>query len=306
MADDLLRLLQADAEHLSQRADFYEHYAQHLAEGIERERSRGGAINGGGWRTAAYVATALRFAAQYALVVDPQRAAALLRRAADAYLDLGVSYGYLLLATVDPDAVAQRMFSERARAAAMHAHDERPLAAAAAVHPAQLTYLLLAMSSDRIIASELQGPRRALRERLGAHGTAVVGPQSLPLAIYVTFCDELLRLSEGDSTQNAVQSVEPIIAPLMRMGRGYEDGIRDARINQYLWDRLQAPVDIVDLDIVGMTVLAKVAMERAGMDLDAQVRQTTDLTLATVPMYVGLTLRGPGSSDVPGRDAHLT
>jgi hypothetical protein len=306
MTNELIEVLGVNPEHIARRADFYEHYAATLADVATDERSAGVAADTAGWRTAACVATALRFAAQYALLVDSQRAIRLLREAAERYLDLGVHYGYLLLATAEPDAVAKRMFSERGQSSSYDAQThERPLAAAASAHPAQLTYLLLVMSGDRTIANELRKTRETLHERLRAHSTAPVGPQSFPVDFYLTFCDTLAsvndrgeRITKGDSPSSR------IVRTLGQMGQRYEDGIQRAHVNRYLWEEQQAPVDIVDLDIVGMTTIANAAMEHAGMDLKRDIRRAVDdrQTLAMLPIYVGLQLHEHGSGERPDSD----
>jgi hypothetical protein len=305
MNDRLIEVLGVDPEHIARRADFYEHYAATLTEAATDERALGVADDTDGWRTAACVATALRFAAQYALLVDSQRAIRLMREAAGTYLDLGVPYGYLLLATANPDAVAPRMFSDRGQLSPSdgEARNGR-LAAAASAHPAQLTYLLLVMSGDRAVAGELREARKTLHERLSAHSTAPVGPQSLPVDFYLAFCDTLATLNNREQRFTREEPLSrQIVRTLGQMGRRYEDGIKRARANQYLWEHQQAPVDIVDLDIVGMTVIADVAMEHAGMDLNRDIRSATDEspTLAMLPMYAGLELHqhGPGEQSDP-------
>jgi len=309
MANELIEILGVDPEHIARRVDFYEHYAATLTEAATNERSPGVAVDTDGWRTSACVATALRFAAQYALLVDPQRAIRLLRGAAETYLDLGVPYGYLLLATAEPDAVAPRMFSDRGQSSSREGETrERPLATAASAHPAQLTYLLLVMCGDRTIASELSKPREALHQRLIAHGTAPVGPQSLPVDFYLAFCDTLTSLNNRGQRITAEDSASSrVVRTLGQMGRRYESAIQRAHVNQYLWEQQQAPVDIVDLDIVGMTVIAAVAMEHVGMNLkrDIALAANDSHGLAMLPIYAGLGLHeGPGEypdSDVPSQ-----
>ncbi len=311
MADELTEILGVDREHLARRADFYEHYAATLSDMTSEEISPSVATTTDGWRTAACVGTALRFAAQYALLFDSHRAIRLLREAARVYLDLGVHYGYLLLAMAEPDAVAQHMFSEFQFSYREGQAPDRPLAAAAWAHPAQLTYLLLVMSSHGIIASELSQAHKSVHERLSAHGTAPVGPQSLPVDFYLTFCDTLTSLNDRE---RRVERSEPasnrIVRMLSQMGRGYEDAIRRAHVNQYLWELQQAPVDIVDLDIVGMTILADVAMREAGMDLKTEVRLAVNdsPTMAMLPIYTGLALHEsrpdtrPNAEEASGED----
>jgi hypothetical protein len=296
MTDALFEILEVDPEHATRRADFFEHYAASLREATVDDQAPGLAPDPDRWRTDACVATALRFAAQYAVLVDAGRGIALLRDAAATYLDLGVPYGYLLLAAADPEEARSRMLEKRVRE---HDRAPRPLAAAASAHPAQLTYTMVVMSGDRMLAKELRRDRARLHDRLTAHSTAPVGPQSLPVSRYLTVCDALLTLSADRNVM--VTDATPsgaIVSALTQMGRAYADGIERARVNRYAWDRQQAPVDILDLDIVGMTLVANRAMADAGIELEDELGRVdpSGPTLSTVPIHAALAL-DPGHTE---------
>jgi hypothetical protein len=292
MSQRLVNLLETETSVLATRATFYEHYATQLAE-------TQGAAELVGWQTRAAVATAFRFAAQYALLVDAARARRLLRRAADAYLGLGLPYGYLLLAASEPREVSQRMFSDlnsRSHGNEPYA-SERPLASAADGHPVQLSYRLLVMSGNVALAQELPGEREALHRQLTAHRTAPIGAQNLSVGDYLTFADLLTILTVDTSLGADVEPVaDAVLVALTGIGTGYAEGIQRAQANTYLWRHQQSPVDIVDLDIVAMTRLASSALASHQIDL-AQLT-SREPTLATLPMYAAMELNEPGELEL--------
>lgn len=256
MNGEALEILGVDAELLLQRAEFFEAEGRALDEGAAGQQRLNTHSD---WTTDACVATAYRYAAQYAILVDVSRARRLLLESAERYSALGTPYGYFLMAAADPERLASRIFEEGPQRMSLEYGDgARPLARAALGIPVQLAYFLLSLHARGVLAREFSAIRETAMTRARAHESTPIGPEGVPIKRYLDFTDFLAAdtMQGIIDEEGVVRLAQRTVAGLAPLARQYAENIEQARANRYLWERLQAPVDVVDLDIAGMAALA--------------------------------------------------
>jgi uncharacterized protein YigA (DUF484 family) len=213
-----------------------------------------------------------------------------------------------LLVVASPDDAATALFRDLATwdsdlsAASEHGEMGGPLSTAARDHPAQVAYLALAGSMHRSVAQKVPAKTRATRQRASMHGTAPVGPQSVPIGLYVRFAHAIDALHEASDSQVTVSLGTQLVGALRQMAGRYAESIAQAQANRYLWERLQSPVDVVDLDVAVMTAAAAEALEPVGLDFrDVGAPILADLPpLVRTSMTLGVGLRRDGPAQPPG------
>ena len=247
-----------DPDKATLTADLFESYAGYAAEELTSlsEEDR--------WQSDVDAGSAYRTAAQWALLDDPRRTRQLLLAAADHFTS---TYGYaafLRAVAGEPprDAVADarrlRVLNPPTdwlgvRLAPMSpddadlenmAPDERWPGLA---HPQQQAYLLLALAGERELPVQALNDVLAACRNLGRrHEGHPIGSIGLPLWRYWRAAEQLLF---GD----VISVAREILVPL---DHRYTDAVTGAQSNTYLWNNAASPVDVVDLEIVGLTVLA--------------------------------------------------
>ncbi|QUQ65563.1 hypothetical protein [Kutzneria sp. CA-103260] len=251
-------------------------------------------------------ASALREAAQWALLLDPVPATRLLRRAGDQFLQLGQAFGAYLEVLAgggkrgaDPVVLAQalRDMSDRPRD---DVEDEYQPMPEIRFQQQQQAYLVVAASAvatqadGRADADRAYSSRDVLGSALGenletsAHSTGVlpVGSLGTPIHRFWSVARNLL----GDSGQDVFEIARHLVA----MCQAYEEAISLARANDYLWRNGAAPVDIADLDIAGISALTVRRFD--GDRLEAALADATlgrGLSpIARVPFELGISLAG--------------
>jgi hypothetical protein len=114
-------------------------------------------------------------------------------------------------------------------------------------HPQQQAYLLLALAAERELPSRARDDLLAVCGNAGRqHEGHAIGALGLPLWRYWRAAELLLR---GELSTLAAEVLVPL-------DHRYTDVTRGARSNSYLWDNAASPVDVVDLEIVGLVALA--------------------------------------------------
>lgn len=285
--DGAVEALGANPEVLIRSSRFFESYAENSVDARSRTSSQ--------WLRFGTAATALRFAAQFAALVDPPRSINLVQRSASYYVNLGLPYGYFLYASfLEKNAAVESLISGPVghwlqslasnRIVDVPESSER-LEHVALTYPVQQMYLVLAMATHYEVWVEFQSPLESLGESLSVHGTQPIGPQSSPMSDYLGIA-QVIQSIHRDSRKARYEAA----VVLRRLAQRYESSILSARESPYLWDSLQTPVDIVDLDIVAMTIAVGTALERASMErLHADESPFEDLSrVALIPISVGL------------------
>jgi hypothetical protein len=289
------------------RAWFFESYAQLLDEraattpaatiGIDDARAD--------WLDDAERATALRQAGQFELLVDQQHARSLLLDAAQSYLRAGVPYGHFLATAFSVDVAPPILFSGPGRLVWPLVHASQavsppttepteppepgPLGPDALLDWVQQAYVYLVVNAHRPLWQEFRHVIAPLRSAPQASAVSPVGPQSVPLRSYWQIGNLF-----GDLHEEREEARRPLLSRIAAIARRYEDAINQARQNEYLWSSLQSPVEVVDLDIAGISALADIALEQASMPrFDFEEAPLSTLSaVAQIPIRAGIILRG--------------
>lgn len=241
-------------------------------------------------------ASALREAAQWALLVDPQPAATLLRRAGDQFLHLGQAFGAYLeeLAGGREHGASSVVLTQ-----ALRAMSDRPQDFEGDYQPMpeirlqqqQQAYLVVAASAVVAMQSDnASGLAGVLDENLerSPHNTGVlpVGSLGTPIHRFWSVARHLL----GDSSRDIFEIARHLVA----MCQAYEEAISLARANDHLWSNGAAPVDIADLDIAGIAALTTRRFN--GDRLEGALAEATLGRglgpIARVPVDLGISLAG--------------
>jgi hypothetical protein len=202
--------------------------------------------------------SALREAAQWATLLDPARPLSLLRRAGELTAAHGPGFSAFLLTVSDlgdddarnvptpsDPAVYARNVSMLRNSGPERQSDE-PVPGPMR-HPQQQAYLLLSLAA-------LQRPRRehrgTLREFIAGSphrdGVTPVGPLGIPIRVYWDIARLMLSNTE----------LRPVVRHLTAMAGRYADRVELARTNTHLWEHAAAPVDVGNVDMSCLAVLA--------------------------------------------------
>ncbi|MGK7924144.1 MAG: hypothetical protein AB4290_02640 [Spirulina sp.] len=259
MQEEVIAILELqNLELIESRTRFLESYADEVIEESFAEP----------WMPQAASATALTQAAQSAWLLDDNRAARLLKRAASRYYRAGLPYGYFLSSLIANSRDTMTMLVEGPAVSMLEAilHNERldredmgELGIVSLRYPNQQVYLLLAFLSHREIANKFGNLIERAVESLDVHGTLPMGPQSVPLARYITVARLVWEIhrSRGDiSFRRVLQEM----SSLLRITFRYQESIELAMRNRYLWEQMQSPVELIDFDLAGLVTLVAGAL----------------------------------------------
>lgn len=216
-------------------------------------------------------ASALREAAQLALVSSPERSADLLAQAGRLYLLASVPYGVYLIAmsgSMDGQVMesfeshlsnALRSIGHRAGRDESLLEDRGSPIGDASATPQQQIYLLLAGAASAIRSGRMERQLHTLSEG-SPHRSSnqPVGALGIPAMRYWSAARALI---EAGSESRGKVPPDDLTSVLEWLTRRHDDVSASARTNTYLWRNLASPIDIIDLDLVG---LAALTMRRFG------------------------------------------
>lgn len=252
-------------------------------------------------------ASALREAAQWTLLLEPEPATMLLRRASNQYRQLGLAFGaYLDVLAGGREREVISFVLKQVLTQALREVSDSPLDVneyqqmpEIRLQQQQQAYLVMAASAvstqptDASLSVDiLRVPNSDLAEALDAtletspHNTGVLPVGSLGTPIHRFW--SVARHLRSEHSRDILEIARHLIA----MCRAYEEAISLAHTNDYLWSNGAAPVDIADLDIAGISTLTT---RRFGRDrLEGAI---TDATLgrglspiARIPVELGISL----------------
>lgn len=289
----VLEHLDIEQQVIVDQARFYVAYAQML----ERERLAAGRADvpfqrenvwtrlanpSQPWLGSATLASTYRLAAQYAALVSMPDAMRLAVRACLAYLEAGLPFGLFLAAGLLDDSILRHP-AVRPRLFKLLSEDT----GSARADPVQQSYLLLAVTARPWLSRQFNQSADALLNQLAAHDLHPVGPQSVPLAVYLDLAKTMLAYrppEQGTESRNREKrrsTDEPTEAVIGQMasqladiGRAQADSLRRTMRNKHLWNNAAAPVNIVDLEQVAMYGLATRTREDWSERL---LQRTTDM-----------------------------
>ncbi|MEV6335875.1 hypothetical protein AB0M12_14310 [Nocardia vinacea] len=253
MAAEHLERMGLDPATVRRRIDFLEAYAAGAWEEIESfSQPRTPESRNALWTMQADYATALREAGQLSMAFDPAKAAELLARAGQEFVGLGAGFGLfssLLANSLNDDLredlnEAVTMLDPAESRGSLAEFESRPRFTA---EPQQAAYILLASVFDPETASRRKSSlQRLITASPHRSGVLSVGALGTPIhrywAIARSALEEKGRLAE-------------LIPHVNAMCARYDEAVELARTNTYLWENCSAPIDIVDIDIVGIVAL---------------------------------------------------
>ncbi len=215
------------------------------------------------------IVSSYRVAGQWALLLDVRQAARLFQQSGELLRTSGHAFGLFLLASTGGlfdtprDGRLQHDIAVLAQVSQSGEGTPSSLRISPAMyHPQQQAYLLVALCAlprfaavyrDRLREICLNSPHR--------EGGTPVGSLGLPIRHYWAVAQALL---DGESERFVRQQLMPFI-------NRYMDNVISARSNRHLWNNAAAPVDVGDIDTIG---IVSVAARRFGVEvIRSQTRQ---------------------------------
>ncbi len=264
------------------------------------------------WTLTMDMASALREAASWAAYFDVGRALGLLSRAGSLYQSAGLAFESFLLTIAGFPPMGE---ISRDVALLAQIHGQADAIDSAAIpnplyHPQQQAYLLLACAgmTDRLVKyrqppglDENPDYRQMLyeiaAESPNRQGVLPFGSLGTPVRVP---WDIGVHLLQDDNPE----SLEIIARHLTTLCRRYAEMMSLATVNGYLWDHAAAPVDVGDIEVMGIAALSashfgseKITSAVARLGLDS-----TDISF--IPFGLGRDLSeqssGHGNTDDPG------
>jgi hypothetical protein len=240
--------LQIDEQQARNAADFFESYANTVlrrsVDSTEAERMD--------------AASSLREAGQWALLFDPHRARELLKRSGGLWLELGYPFGAFLMAafaTERNDRSAAAPFVDdlmRNLPQGRRPTDDRQ-PHLLLTYPHQQAYLLLAIAAMPGRINQLG----ALIDRAASsphrNGVAPIGALGTPIRMHWRMATALLQARVRQNREDVAADVSGSLADIAEI---YGRTIDSAMANRYLWSAGGAPVEVADLDVVGVISVA--------------------------------------------------
>jgi hypothetical protein len=263
MSIEHLRRVGIDVNRVTNAIAFYESYANtvqdelfqvtsQLASARDRDLVR---LNDYRWQLSVDVASSFREAGQWALLIDIDRARRLLSRSGRIFEGLGHAFGLFLLVacrmlqSADSKGRSQRdvevllQLNQLTGTRRNQVHDVPE----AMYHPQQQAYLLLALCATPEIAERYSTQLHTVcSESPHGEGGTPVGALGIPIRHYWATASALL---DGNGDQFIGEHLTPFV-------NRYMDNVLSARSNKYLWDHAASPVDVADVDAIGVVSLA--------------------------------------------------
>jgi hypothetical protein len=262
MAAEHLDNLGISARQAGNAVTFFESYANTVlaeTESLDRRRESNRdaflslQVGDPQWFLTADAASSLREAAQWAMLIDMPRGRQLLSRAGRLFQRMGHGFGWFLLASSGTVDYEHDMFELRRYAEVLEelhrpgTHPNFTEIPAAMHHPQQQAYLLVSLSAIPPIADQYHELLRDVCEQSPHRRSGLpVGALGLPIRHYWSIATSLV---EGDATRFLSDHLVPFTDR-------YAENVTSAMSNDYLWTHGGAPVDVADIDTIGITALA--------------------------------------------------
>jgi hypothetical protein len=226
------------------------------------------------WMLTMETASALREAASWAVYFDVDRAIALLTRAGFLYHNVDMAFGSFLLTVADTPPLDELSSDIELLARVNGLTSSRGSVAIpdSLHHPQQQTYLLLACAgmADKIV--DYRHPQSiedvsAYRQTLHAiaaespirQGVLPFGSLGIPIRVAWDIGVHLLQgyVSESADPDDS-ESLATVARYMTVLCRRYAETMELATVNDYLWNNAAAPVDVGDIEVIGIAALAAI------------------------------------------------
>ena len=270
-----LERMNLDLDRVRSRADFLESYANTTGRELENvpgftdfsetpEEDAGQSDTR--WLLTMDAASALREAASWAIYFDVDRARALLNRAGFLYRSVDMAFGSFLLA-VAGSAPLDELPNDIGLLTRAQGKDSQTAPSSipdSLHHPQQQAYLLLAcagMADQMINYKRPYSVDQSSRYRQELHSIASESPirqgvlpfGSLGTPVRVPWDIGVHLLQESNP-----ESLNIVARHLTSLCRRYAETMDLATVNDYLWSHAAAPVDVGDIEVIGIAALAAV------------------------------------------------
>lgn len=270
-SDDVARVFDIDLKQYARRVEHLVAYAA-LTE-VERYEPDEGGLSPAPARSderdfalLVDAASALREAAMLALVSAPDQAPGLLRRSGRLFLEASVPYGvYLVALSGRVDEATDISFSVHLELALRsieppdspilgeRTDTEGSNPSVPSALPQQQLYLLLAgVASDILRSPRQDGLRELMARSPHRNSNLAVGALGLPTMRYWSAVESLM---DEQGAPNPSSVPDETLAVLEWLAARHADVVASAQVNDYLWRNLASPVDVVDLDLIGLAAL---------------------------------------------------
>jgi hypothetical protein len=273
MARRDLEELNLDLGRVRSRTDFLESYANTTGRELENllqteapPAASEGSTEGReeNWILTMEAASVLREAASWAVYFDVDRAIMLLNRSGSLYQSVEMAFGSFLL-TVAGVPPLDELSSDIGLLARLHGQANAAGPATipdSLYHPQQQAYLLLAcagMADKDTGYRRFQAAGESSRYRQTLHAIAAGSPirqgvlpfGSLGIPVRVPWDIGVHLLQESDP-----ESLDVVARYLALLCRRYAETMELATVNDYLWSHAAAPVEVGDIEIIGIAALA--------------------------------------------------
>lgn len=217
------------------------------------------------WTLTMEMASTLREAASWAAYFDIDRSVRLLRRAGALYQRAGLAFGSFLLTIAGAPPVNElpRDIAFMATLSGQAGPTDTSEVPAALYHPQQQVYMLLACAgmADTLAnyQQQIRGANEVVDVRGALHAIAAGSPNRvgvLPFGALGTPVrvpwDIGLHLLEKSNPE----SLDIVAQHLSGLCRRYAEIMGLARVNDHLWEHAAAPVDVGDIELMGITALS--------------------------------------------------
>ncbi|AEK44414.1 hypothetical protein [Amycolatopsis mediterranei] len=256
------------------------------------------------WARTAERADALRHAAQAALLGDTREGRNLLLQSASLYRELGLPFGdFLSAAAVGPgdaafEAAGQLrsiIFGSETAPEARRVDEGYFSLPRRLLAPAQqIAVLFTALSSADGVDGFGIGIDLLRRASQATQATSV-GVTGRPVALWWECGVRLAELTYG--RPSARDDLRTTIAEL---ATAHGQALRTAQFDRYHWPRALSKMDLVDLDLTGLTAISNRVLRQLGEPEWSMFEDFRDLTpLSQVSVQVGIRLSGPGRPRTP-------
>jgi hypothetical protein len=288
-----LEYLRLDADQIKKRVRFLLAYARLCLEDFQamsRSDDRRTGSDQVAWNARADAASSLAEAAQLTTFYDARLAVELFDAAGRHFVELGHPYGFYLRAVAnrwnpqehfDLFATGIRNIEALYGSHPIDANREpipRPWHA-----PQQQLYFLLAVAGSPVIRREF-GSRLGefARSSPNRRGVAPIG--ALGTAMYRLWDIATHLLVEPESPTAAIVVTDHLAA----MSRTYVEHVGLAMVNEYMWFHAASPVNVGDIDILGIAALASRTLSTTMFVSQMNSRMEQLPPLARVPAELGI------------------
>jgi hypothetical protein len=288
-----LEHLRLDAGQLERRVTFLLAYARVCLEDFEvmsQSDDRRTGREEAAWDARADAASSLAEAAQLTTIYDARLALDLFDAAGRHFVELGHPYGLYLRAVANRwNPKDQFEFFATGVRNIEGLYGSHPIAAKSEPVPRpwhaaqQQLYFLLAAAGSPVVRSEF-GSRLAELAQSSPNRRGVAPTGALGTALYRLWDIAAHLLVEQDSDTAATVVAEHLSA----MSTVYAERIGLAMVNEYMWFHAASPVNLADIDILGIAALASRTLSTRAFVSQMNLRMEQLPPLARVPAELGI------------------